>query len=135
MTPSNPDAPVFALVAGEASGDNLGAALMEALRARVPGARFVGVAGPRMRAAGCEVLADSEELAVMGLTEILRHLPRLLRLRRRLRAAFVERRPDVFIGIDAPEFNLGLAGQLKASGLRTVQYVSPQVWAWRQGRS
>ena len=70
----------------------------------------------------------------MGLTEILRHLPRLLRLRRRLRAAFVERRPDVFIGIDAPEFNLGLAGQLKASGLRTVQYVSPQVWAWRQGR-
>ncbi len=134
MTPSNPDAPVFALVAGEASGDNLGAALMEALRARVPGARFVGVAGPRMRAAGCEVLADSEELAVMGLTEILRHLPRLLRLRRRLRAAFVERRPDVFIGIDAPEFNLGLAGQLKASGLRTVQYVSPQVWAWRQGR-
>jgi lipid-A-disaccharide synthase len=134
VTPSNPDAPVFALVAGEASGDNLGAALMEALRARVPGARFVGVAGPRMRAAGCEVLADSEELAVMGLTEILRHLPRLLRLRRRLRAAFVERRPDVFIGIDAPEFNLGLAGQLKASGLRTVQYVSPQVWAWRQGR-
>lgn len=134
MTPSNPDAPVFALVAGEASGDNLGAALMEALRARVPAARFVGVAGPRMRAAGCEVLADSEELAVMGLTEILRHLPRLLRLRRRLRAAFVERRPDVFIGIDAPEFNLGLAGQLKASGLRTVQYVSPQVWAWRQGR-
>lgn len=122
------------VVAGEASGDNLGAALIEALRERVPGLRVVGVAGPKMRAAGCEVLADAEELAVMGLTEILRHLPRLFALRRRLRAELLARRPDVFVGIDSPEFNLGLARQLKAAGLATVQYVSPQVWAWRQGR-
>lgn len=126
--------PVVALVAGEASGDNLGAALIDAVRARVPAARFVGVAGPRMRAAGCESLADSEELAVMGLTEILAHLPRLLRLRSRVERAILAARPDVFVGIDSPEFNLGLAGRLKARGLRTVQYVSPQVWAWRQGR-
>jgi lipid A disaccharide synthetase len=122
------------VVAGEASGDNLGAALIEALRERVPGVRFVGVAGPRMRAAGCEVLADADELALMGLTEILRHLPRLFALRRRVRDALLALRPDVFVGIDAPEFNLGLERQLKAAGLRTVQYVSPQVWAWRQGR-
>lgn len=127
-------APVIALVAGEASGDNLGAALIEALRARLPGARFIGIAGPRMRAAGCEAFADSGELAVMGLAEILRHLPRLMALRRRTVAELVAARPSVFIGIDAPEFNLGLAARLKAQGIRTVQYVSPQVWAWRQGR-
>jgi lipid-A-disaccharide synthase len=123
------------LVAGESSGDNLGAALIEALRARVPDARFVGIAGPRMQAAGCERLADSEELAVMGLFEVLHHLPRLLGLRRRVRAAMLARRPDVFVGIDAPEFNLGLAALLHAANLRTVQYVSPQVWAWRRGRA
>jgi lipid-A-disaccharide synthase len=123
-----------ALVAGETSGDNLGAALMLAIRARVPGVRFVGVAGPRMRAAGCEVIADSDELAVMGLAEILRHLPRLVQLRKHVRSEILAVRPDVFVGIDAPEFNLGLAKQLKNAGLRTVQYVSPQVWAWRQGR-
>ena len=128
------EGPLIALVAGEASGDNLGAALIAALRERVPGARFIGIAGPRMREAGCEVIADSEELALMGLAEILRHLPRLLRLRRRVVATLCEREPAVFIGIDAPEFNLGLARQLKRAGLRTVQYVSPQVWAWRQGR-
>ncbi|NBU25018.1 MAG: lipid-A-disaccharide synthase, partial [Gammaproteobacteria bacterium] len=127
-------APVIALVAGEASGDNLGAALIEALRARLPDARFIGVAGPRMRAAGCEAIADSGELALMGLAEILRHLPRLVWLRRRVTERILAARPAVFIGIDAPEFNLGLAARLKAGGLRTVQYVSPQVWAWRQGR-
>ena len=125
---------MIALVAGEASGDSLGAALIEVLRARLPGVRIVGVAGPRMRAAGCEALADAEELAVMGLTEVLRHLPRLLKLRRRLVAELTQLRPDVFVGIDAPEFNLGLAARMKARGMRTVQYVSPQVWAWRQGR-
>src|SRR5687767_10223119 len=123
------------LVAGESSGDNLGAALMAAITQRAPGTRFVGVAGPRMKAAGCESLADADELAVMGLFEVLHHLPRLLALRARVRRAMLERRPDVFVGIDAPEFNLGLAPALHAAGLRTVQYVSPQVWAWRRGRA
>ena len=126
--------PVFGLVAGEASGDTLGAALIMALRERLPGARFCGIAGPKMRAAGCESWADAEELALMGLAEIVSHLPRLLRLRREVTAKFLGARPDVFIGIDAPEFNLGLERRLKAAGIRTVQYVSPQVWAWRQGR-
>jgi lipid-A-disaccharide synthase len=124
----------IALVAGEASGDTLGAALIEALQRRFPGAEFAGVAGPKMRAAGCTAWFESDELAVMGLTEILRHLPRLLRLRGALKRRLLDWRPDVFIGIDAPEFNLGLAKRLKRAGLRTVQYVSPQVWAWRQGR-
>jgi len=124
----------IALVAGEASGDQLGAALITALRERAPHAEFRGVAGPRMVAAGCQPLAAAEELAVMGLAEILAHLPRLLRLRRGLERALLEWRPDVFVGIDSPEFNLGLAARLKAQGLATVQYVSPQVWAWRQGR-
>ena len=123
-----------ALVAGEASGDLLGAALMTALRQRLPDVQFVGVAGPRMAEAGCQLLAHSEELALMGVVEILRHLPRLLRLRRQVTQSLLAQRPDVFIGIDAPEFNLGLARRLHAVGLPTVQYVSPQVWAWRQGR-
>lgn len=126
--------PLIGLVAGETSGDTLAAALIRALRERLPAARFCGVAGPKMRAEGCEVWAEAEELAVMGLTEIVRHLPRLIRLRRRLERRFLRERPAVFIGIDAPEFNLRLARVLKARGLRTVQYVSPQVWAWRQGR-
>ena len=123
-----------ALVAGEASGDNLGGGLVRALAARAPGARCFGVAGPRMVEAGAEAWHGAEELAVMGLAEILRHLPRLLRLRRALVARLLAERPDVFVGIDAPEFNLRVAAQLKARGVPTVQYVSPQVWAWRQGR-
>ncbi len=126
---------LIGLVAGESSGDNLGAALIEAIAERAPGTRFVGVAGPRMVAAGCERLADANELAVMGLFEVLHHLPRLLSLRRGVRTAMRELRPDVFVGIDAPEFNLGLAADLHEAGLRTVQYVSPQVWAWRRGRA
>jgi lipid-A-disaccharide synthase len=122
------------IVAGEHSGDQLGAALIAALRERAPAVECFGVAGPRMVAQGCEAWARSEELAVMGLTEVLRHLPRLLRLRAELRRRFIAARPDVFVGIDAPEFNLPLARQLKAAGIRTAQYVSPQVWAWRQGR-
>jgi lipid-A-disaccharide synthase len=122
------------LVAGETSGDNLGAHLIEALRARLPGARFAGIAGPRMIAAGCEAWERAEELAVMGLVEVLPHLPRLLRIRRNLRARVLAERPDVYVGVDAKEFNLRLAPQLKAHSIRTVQYVSPQIWAWRQGR-
>ncbi len=122
------------LVAGEASGDTLGAGLVQAIRRRRPDAQFFGVAGPRMIAAGCDAWQPSERLAVMGLFEILGSLPGLLRLRREVRARFLTERPDVFVGIDAPEFNLGLAASLKAGGLATVQYVSPQVWAWRQGR-
>jgi lipid-A-disaccharide synthase len=123
------------LVAGESSGDNLGAALIRAIRERAPDTRFMGVAGPAMVAEGCEAWAPAEELAVMGLFEVLHHLPRLMGLRRRLRSRFLAERPDVFVGIDAPEFNLNLAPALHAAGIRTVQYVSPQVWAWRQGRA
>ena len=125
----------IALVAGEASGDSLGAALIEALKQRFPGAQFAGVAGPRMKAAGCTAWFDSEQLAVMGLVEVLRHLPRLLRLRGSLQQRILDWRPDVFIGVDFKEFNLGLARRLKKQGMRTVQYVSPQVWAWRPGRA
>jgi len=125
----------IALVAGEASGDALGAALIEALQRRFPGSQFAGVAGPRMKAAGCEAWFDSGELAVMGITEILRHLPRLFRLRATLQRRILEWRPDVFVGVDFKEFNLDLARRLKKQGLRTVQYVSPQVWAWRPGRA
>lgn len=127
-------APAFGLVAGEASGDNLGAPLLRALAARAPGARFFGVAGPRMVEAGCEAWYPAEALAVMGLAEVLRHLPRLLRLRRELRSRLVTARPAAFVGIDSPEFNLRLARNLRAQDIPTVQYVSPQVWAWRQGR-
>lgn len=122
------------LVAGEASGDTLGAGLIEALRQLEPQAMFFGVAGPKMRAAGCEVWEPAESLAVMGLFEILRELPRLLRLLARLRAALIRARPHVFIGIDSPDTNLRLARRLRASGIPTVQYVSPQVWAWRPRR-
>ena len=122
------------IVAGESSGDTLGAALINALRVSVPQLQCFGVAGPKMVAAGCEPWASSEELAVMGFTEPLMRLPRLLRLRSMLTSRLTSLRPDVFVGIDAPAFNLGLEKQLKARGLKTVQYVSPQVWAWRQGR-
>jgi lipid-A-disaccharide synthase len=123
-----------AIVAGEHSGDQLGAALIEALRARRPNLECFGVAGPKMVAAGCAAWAPADSIAVMGLAEVVRHLPRLLRLRAELTRRFLAARPDVFIGIDSPEFNLTLAGRLKRAGIPTVQYVSPQVWAWRQGR-
>ena len=122
------------IVAGESSGDTLGAALIQALRNRIPNVQFFGIAGPKMIAAGCEAWASADELAVMGLAEIVHHLPRLLKLRRSLFERFTAARPDVFVGIDSPEFNLGMAKRLKQRGLKTVQYVSPQVWAWRQGR-
>ena len=123
-----------ALVAGEASGDMLGGSLLQALRARAPGLSAMGVAGEEMRAAGCRPLVDASELAVMGLVEVIAHLPRLLKLRRQLARQFATWRPDVFVGIDAPEFNLGLESRLRRQGIPTVQYVSPSVWAWRGGR-
>lgn len=128
------DSPRIVLVAGEASGDNLGAKLIESLRERLPRARFAGIAGPRMIAAGCEAWERAESLSVMGLFEIIPHLPRLLRIRRSLVERLLADPPDVYVGVDAKEFNLRLAPELKARGIPTVQYVSPQIWAWRQGR-
>jgi len=123
------------LLAGEASGDTLGADLIHALRRRAPDTQFFGVAGPKMQAAGCESWEPAESLAVMGLFDVLRDLPRLVRLLARIKRMFLTARPDVFIGIDAPDTNLRLARTLHAAGIPTVQYVSPQVWAWRQGRA
>jgi lipid-A-disaccharide synthase len=123
------------LLAGEASGDTLGADLIAALRQHAPDAKFFGVAGPKMQAAGCESWEPAESLAVMGLFDVLRDLPRLARLIARIKRMFLTEHPDVFIGIDAPDTNLRVARRLHAAGIPTVQYVSPQVWAWRQGRA
>ena len=127
-------APLIVLVAGEASGDNLGAQLITALRQRIPQARFAGIAGSRMVAAGCEAWERMESLSVMGLFEIIPHLPRLLRIRRQLIDRVLAERPAVYVGVDAKEFNLRIAPRFKEAGIPTVQYVSPQIWAWRQGR-
>ncbi len=124
----------FGLVAGEASGDALGAGLIRALRAAVPDATFEGVAGPAMLEAGCEQWEPAESLAVMGLIEPLKHVPRLLRLRRHLARRWTASPPDVFIGIDAPDFNFGLEKKLRRTGIKTAHYVSPTIWAWRAGR-
>ncbi|MGQ0622329.1 MAG: lipid-A-disaccharide synthase [Panacagrimonas sp.] len=124
----------IALVAGELSGDLLGAALIRALRLRFADARFYGVAGPRMIEAGCEALESIDQLSVMGLAEVLPAVPRLLRLRAHLVKRFTDDRPDVLIGIDAPDFTLGLERRLRQSGIRTAHVVSPTIWAWRGGR-
>lgn len=126
--------PRVVIIAGELSGDRLGAGLIHALRARRPDLQVEGIAGPLMRAAGCRAWRDSEELAVMGLVEVLRHLPRLRGCLRDTLARLRADPPDVLVGVDAPDFNLRVERRARALGIRTVHYVSPSVWAWRAGR-
>lgn len=124
----------IAIVAGEASGDLLGADLIAAIRERIPDVQFEGTAGPLMVDAGCQPLYPAEKLAVMGLVEVLKHLPEILKIRKSLIAHWVNNPPDVFIGIDAPDFNFVLERALKEHHIPTVHYVSPSVWAWRRSR-
>lgn len=133
--PGAGESPIIALIAGEDSGDQLGADLIAALRRRYPHARFVGIGGARMQAQGFESWYDVRELSLFGLAEVVSHLPRLLRLRKELVARLVAARPAIVVGIDAPDFNLGVERRVREAGLRTVHYVSPSVWAWREKRA
>ena len=128
------DRPVVFLSAGEKSGDKMGGALAEDLKRDCPDMRLFGVGGEAMAAAGVELIADYRPLAVMGYWDALRALPSILALRRRVLNFLDRRRPDLFVGIDAPDFNLSLAGRLRAAGVRTAQYVAPSVWMWRARR-
>ncbi|PRB76482.1 lipid-A-disaccharide synthase [Pseudomonas sp. MYb185] len=131
----SPNKPLcIALVAGEASGDTLGTGLIRALKQVHPDAEFIGIGGPRMQAEGLVSQVPMERLSVMGLVEVLGRLRELLRIRRELVAFLKQRRPDVFIGIDAPDFTLGVEQRLREAGIPTVHYVSPSVWAWREKR-
>jgi len=126
--------PTIGIVAGEASGDLLGSHLIQSLKQQRPDLQFVGIAGPKMQAEGAISLFPMEKLAVRGYFEVLRHLWEILSIRRRLKRHFRDHPPDLFIGIDAPDFNLGLERQLKRRGIKTIHYVSPSIWAWRRGR-
>lgn len=130
----NPSHKTIALVAGEASGDLLGSHLIQAIRQHLPDAQFVGIGGPKMQAAGMDVWFPMEKLAVNGYVEVLRHLREILSIRRKLRERLIASPPDLFIGIDAPDFNLGLEQTLKLRGITTIHYVSPSIWAWRKER-
>jgi lipid-A-disaccharide synthase len=122
------------VVAGEASGDLLGAHFIAALKQGHPGLRAAGIAGPRLIAAGVEAVYSSEKLAVNGYVEVLRHLPELLWIRSRITRYFLRERPRVFVGIDAPDFNFTLETKLRQAGIPTVHFVSPSIWAWRPER-
>jgi lipid-A-disaccharide synthase len=129
------NSPLIAVIAGEDSGDQLGADLIAALRRHYPHARFAGIGGPRMQQQGFESWHDMRELSLFGFAEVISHLPRLFALRKELVAQLITEKPIVVIGIDAPDFNLGVERRLKQAGLRTVHYVSPSIWAWRENRA
>lgn len=122
------------IVAGEASGDLLGSHLIRSLKKHRPDLEFVGIAGPKMQAEGAKTLFPMERLSVRGYVEVLKHLPGLLKIRKQLKEHFTQNPPDLFIGIDAPDFNFNLERYLKNRGVKTIHYVSPSIWAWRKGR-